>query len=379
MKVRRYLLLLLLLSSTIGCSGWEVSLRREHWDVEVKRISHTAAQQAMGCDLRLAADANYKKGWCAGYEDVLCGGTGEPPAAPPSRYYGPLARRPDRAANVDSWHEGFIAGADAAFASGIAGYTRLPGRLPDAAVTLEAPFFTANQSAAYESYGDYGQPAGTPLPTPLPPATPPAQEPTLANPYGSSTMESSPSNSTLESLPNTTGSSANELLETPAPPSRSAPLPAPLPPASRGERPNGPVHAPVPPRGLQVTPPATTQPSDSLEQTPSPSDLPAATPQDDLLAPPAGSEQPQSSSDDLLTAANGRRSTAMQASRASSDQLRSSFTQLDAAAAQMRNTGWTVPQPPPRSQATLPLPASAQAQVADGPAASGTTNNAPWR
>lgn len=186
--LKRATLILLLLGCTIGCTRWEVSLRRDHWDAELRGLSQAAMREQMPRDPRLA-DFDYNAGWRAGYERVLRGGDFDPPLAPPPEYFDPLSRREGQTQRVCFWHDGFVAGVAVAREVGVEKYFELPSGSPRPEATLQSPFYTADLTAQTDFATETSP---TNLPSPLPPII---DEPTA----GRESTKPSESQSVMES------------------------------------------------------------------------------------------------------------------------------------------------------------------------------------
>jgi hypothetical protein len=131
---------MILLLNTAGCVRWEFSLLRDHWDGELASMARAAMREHSAGDPQLC-EHDYSEGWVAGYENILRGGNGDPPLVPPTEYMDPFTRRPSQSNRVNCWHDGYLAGAEAARQRGVAGYAKIPGSVPRDAAMLQPPFY----------------------------------------------------------------------------------------------------------------------------------------------------------------------------------------------------------------------------------------------
>ncbi len=148
MRAWRFLCIPLLLLA-LGCAG----LRDHEYRLTNRCRAHLAWIAADG---EIEGSRDYRKGWKAGYFDVLTGGAGQPPAAPPNRYWDAKYQTPEGMQAIEDWYLGYQHGA-------IAGeQSPFWNELPISTATMGAPLPELHQVVSWEE---------TVLPAPAP-ATP---------------------------------------------------------------------------------------------------------------------------------------------------------------------------------------------------------------
>ncbi len=304
MNWKRATLTLLLLGSTVGCTRWELSLRRESWDVELRSMTQAAMQRYAAMDSRLT-NSDFAAGWKAGYENILRGGAGDPPLVPPKQYLNPASRREGEGQRVNAWHDGFITGAAAARDSGLDSYSHLPTGLPQSEAMLGSPFYSAELPPPASPATSQALPT---LPAPLPPVF---RQPNLSEPLPEpvTVLESPPNHSPNNSTATTESASPSDRIPADKPQS----LPKPLTPSAPG-------------------------PNDSNEAKPFPT-------QPESVIP---SVKPISARSMIQDQMMQDRVTLFSAPTTTPSTSTEAFESLQQSAGQLRASGWIVPVPPAR-------------------------------
>ena len=116
---------------------------------------------------------DFASGYRAGYENVLEGGRGCPPAVPPQNYWCGCCENDTGQQRMYAWFDGFRHGAFAAQQSGCAGYNRLATTSSLHRVITPAP---QTQTQPQVDVLPVPPPGPPPTPPPAPPPAPPAAE-----------------------------------------------------------------------------------------------------------------------------------------------------------------------------------------------------------
>jgi hypothetical protein len=150
-------------------------------DQHFRTCNRIRSQQAWNAcvplyDKLFEVSPDYRKGWKAGYYDVLTGGGGKPPAVPPSRYFCPYYQTPDGRMEIEYWYFGFHKGATAALG------TRLSSELPlftdvPTEIGIDEPFGVAVAMPSSMTREVPGSPDVFAPPSAPPPSAPPAVDP----------------------------------------------------------------------------------------------------------------------------------------------------------------------------------------------------------
>lgn len=105
-------------------SGCLYEIRDEIIDCEVNVRNHRRAWVSWGRCYPVYQSTeflhDFRCGFIAGYKSVARGGTGCPPAIPPSCYWKPERQTPEGKASANAWFDGFSHGVLAANADGVA-------------------------------------------------------------------------------------------------------------------------------------------------------------------------------------------------------------------------------------------------------------------
>lgn len=108
--------------------AWMISYRDAVWSKRAFNLNYG------NCDQPYAED--FEAGFCAGYQDIACGGDGYVPAMPPAEYRSFEYQSAEGAQCVNAWFEGFPAGVKAARKEDVGTYHNvLISRMINAAVT----------------------------------------------------------------------------------------------------------------------------------------------------------------------------------------------------------------------------------------------------
>ena len=107
-------LLALLVLSTTGCA----TIADYHYVCVNKYRAKTAWWSAKSSLPKECRNADFAKGYEAGYLDASRGGDGTAPPVPPSCYWGPAYQTNEGRCQVDSWYAGFHRGAQDAMNCG---------------------------------------------------------------------------------------------------------------------------------------------------------------------------------------------------------------------------------------------------------------------
>jgi len=125
-------------------------------------------------DRLFTVSRDYRKGWKAGYYDVLTGGGGKPPAVPPSEYFCPYYQTPDGRLEIEYWFFGFHEGAAVALNSDVSSELPLFTDIPTE-IGIDEPFGTAVAIPSVMSSG-FTAPADVFAPPAMAPAAAPPSE-----------------------------------------------------------------------------------------------------------------------------------------------------------------------------------------------------------
>jgi hypothetical protein len=131
--------LFVLLFSLPGCSFYHYAfhnvshdLRRSWQSCHEERRRHQLADEAWAryepkCSRSCHASSDFAAGFHAGYVDYLVyDGAGEPPLAPPAKYWTVAYQNPEGRAALQAWNDGFRIGASIARDDGFREYQVLP-------------------------------------------------------------------------------------------------------------------------------------------------------------------------------------------------------------------------------------------------------------
>ena len=126
-----------------GCSFYRYAFNNTCFEIDraldnshdEKQRHHEARaawiQYAGRCAVDRRESADFKHGFLQGYEDFLVyGGSGEPPLTPPHHYWKTCFKTASGHAAIDSWNDGFRAGAEVARQEGRHEWRVLPGVRP---------------------------------------------------------------------------------------------------------------------------------------------------------------------------------------------------------------------------------------------------------
>ena len=215
----------LTITQTTGCNlnklaftdAWMLSYRDSVWSKRAFNLNYA------NCDQPYAED--FEAGFCAGYQDVACGGDGYVPAMPPADYRSFEYQSPEGAQCVNAWFEGYPAGVAAARKDDVGTYHNvLISRMINAAVTQsetdqklpsDVPIISPDlaRGAAPTNRPVYTappvpptQPASTTTPVAFPRSQPGMRAPVIV-PNGPMPMPSTP-----ESIPVTTAPENSETV-----------------------------------------------------------------------------------------------------------------------------------------------------------------------
>jgi hypothetical protein len=136
-----------LLVETSRCVEDVCEARRNH------QLAHDAWNEVRGANPGHSFSTEYEDGFYQGFLDYLdAGGSGEPPAFPPRKYWGVHYQTAAGYQAVQDWFTGFRHGATTARDSGVRQYIILPSSLPELqtgpAEPAPAPEATAPGAAA---------------------------------------------------------------------------------------------------------------------------------------------------------------------------------------------------------------------------------------
>ena len=145
------------------------------------RRAKEAWQEAQAACPDQAFSKDYAEGFLAGFRDYLdAGGNGQPPGAPPFRYWLARYETPEGHQAVEDWYAGFRHGAAAARASGYRELNVIPLSCPPVDAVVDAERAAHGPGPAGMTFGPPGGlppplevvPDQLPPPRPLPPPFP---------------------------------------------------------------------------------------------------------------------------------------------------------------------------------------------------------------
>lgn len=138
MKIKSKLLLFCLLVTSIsGCSSMFDSVISCEMGIRNKVLAQKAWGHWSWCYDNLDYPYHFAKGFKAGYQDVLRGGSGCQPTLPPQCYWKPTYQTPEGRSKTNSWFDGFSHGALAAQQDGYGNMGEIPIS-PTARANIEA-------------------------------------------------------------------------------------------------------------------------------------------------------------------------------------------------------------------------------------------------
>lgn len=122
----KILLSCLLVASISGCTSMFDSVINCEMGIRNKVLAQKAWGHWSWCYDNLDYPYHFAKGFKAGYQDVLRGGSGCQPTLPPQCYWKPAYQTPEGRGKTNSWFDGFSHGALAAQQDGYGNMGEIP-------------------------------------------------------------------------------------------------------------------------------------------------------------------------------------------------------------------------------------------------------------